>query len=92
MTKTAEDSVKEAVTRKQDQHILLTVQDTDLAAREAHYKPAVGEITLERMTDTRKPSKTLKPLKSKLPKRPLFSVHRLVCYGQNRLEIKRLPH
>ena len=37
MTKTAEDSVKEAVTRKQDQHILLKVQDTDLAAREAHY-------------------------------------------------------
>ena len=37
MTKTAEDSVKVAVTRKQDQHILLNVQDTDLAAREAHY-------------------------------------------------------
>ena len=37
MTKTAEDSVKEAVTRKQDQHILLKVQDIDLAAREAHY-------------------------------------------------------
>ena len=37
MTKTAEDSVKEAVTRKQDQHILLKVQHTDLAAREAHY-------------------------------------------------------
>ena len=37
MTKTPEDSVKEAVTRKQDQHILLKVQDTDLAAREAHY-------------------------------------------------------
>ena len=37
MTKTAEDSVKEAVTRKQDQRILLKVQDTDLAAREAHY-------------------------------------------------------
>ena len=37
MTKTAEDSVKEAATRKQDQHILLKVQDTDLAAREAHY-------------------------------------------------------
>ena len=32
--------------------------------------PPVGEITLERMTDTRKPSKTLKPLKSKLPTRP----------------------
>ena len=37
MTQTAEDSVKEAVTRKQDQHILLKVQDTYLAAREAHY-------------------------------------------------------
>ena len=35
--KTAEDSVKEATKRKQDQHILLKVQDTDLAAREAHY-------------------------------------------------------
>ena len=31
--------------------------------------PPVGEITLERMTDTREPSKTLKPLKSKLPTR-----------------------
>ena len=37
MTKTVEDSVEEAVTRKQDQHILLKVQVTDLAAREAHY-------------------------------------------------------
>ena len=37
MTKTAEDSVKDAVTRKQDQHILLKVHDTDLAAQEAHY-------------------------------------------------------
>ena len=37
MTKTAEDSVKEAVSRKQDQHILLKVQDTDLATQEAHY-------------------------------------------------------
>ena len=34
MTKTAENSVKEAVTRKLDEHILLKVQDTDLAARE----------------------------------------------------------
>ena len=39
----------------------------------------VGEITLERMTDTRKPPKTLKPLESKLPTRlyifsTLFSV------------------
>ena len=51
--------------------------------------PPVGEITLERMTDTRKPSKTLTPLKSKLPTRPYK--HLSVCYGQNRLEIKRLP-
>ena len=35
--KTAEDSAKEATKRKQDQHILLKVQDTDLAALEAHY-------------------------------------------------------
>ena len=42
MRKTAEDSVKEATKRKQDQHILLKVQDTDLAAREAHYH-AVSE-------------------------------------------------
>ena len=38
MVKTAEDSAKEAFKRKQDQHILLKVQDTDLAAREAHYR------------------------------------------------------
>ena len=37
IAKTAEDSAKEATKRKQDQHILLKVQDTDLAAREAHY-------------------------------------------------------
>ena len=57
--------------------------------------PPVGEITLERMTFTTKPPKTLKPLKSKLPTRPykrIISIHRSVCYGQNRLEIKRLPH
>ena len=37
MAKTAEESAKEATKRKQDQHILLKVQDTDLAARGAHY-------------------------------------------------------
>ena len=38
MTKATEDCVKEATNKKQDQHILLKVQDyTDLAAREAHY-------------------------------------------------------
>jgi len=57
--------------------------------------PPVGEITLERMTEIRKPSKTLKPLMSKLPTRPylniIFSTSSSVCYGQNRLEIQRLP-
>ena len=37
MAKTAEDPAKEATKRNQDQHILLKVQDTELAAREAHY-------------------------------------------------------
>ena len=37
MAKTAEDSAKEATKNQQDQHILLKVQDTVLAAREAHY-------------------------------------------------------
>ena len=37
MTKTAEVSAKEATKRKKDQHILLKVQDTDLAAREVRY-------------------------------------------------------
>ena len=38
MTKATEDCVKEATNKKkQDQHILFKVQDTDLPAREAHY-------------------------------------------------------
>ena len=37
MAKTAEDYAKEATKRKQDQHILLKMQDTDLAVREAHF-------------------------------------------------------
>ena len=67
MTKTAEDSVKEAVTRKQDQHILLKCKPLTWLLEKHITMPPVGEITLERVTDTRKPSKTLKPLKSKLP-------------------------
>ena len=70
MTKPVEDSVKEATKRKQNQNILLNVQDTDLLLEKHITMPPVGEITLERMTDTRKPPKTLKPLKSKLPTRP----------------------
>ena len=74
MTKAAEDSVKEAVTRKQDQHILLKVQDMTWLLEKHITMPPVGEITLERMRDTRKPPKTLKLLKSKLPTRPyIFS-------------------
>ena len=53
-----------------DQHILLKVQDTDLAAWEAHYHATCQRDYTREDTDTRKPSKTLKPLKSKLPTRP----------------------
>ena len=71
MTKTAEDFVKEAVTRKQDQHILLKVQDTDLAAREAHYHASCRrDYTQEDDRRQETIRKTLKPLKSKLPTRP----------------------
>ena len=46
--------------------------------------PPVGEITLERMTDTRKPSKALKPLKSKLPTRPyIFSISFSVLWAES---------
>ena len=62
MTKTAEDSVKDAVTRKQDQHILLKVQDTDMTAREAHYQATCWrEYTREddRHRETIKDTKTI---------------------------------
>ena len=44
--------------------------------------PPVGEITLERMTDTRKPSKTLKPLKSKLPTRPYKHYFQYIVWAE----------
>ena len=47
--------------------------------------PPVGEITLERMTDTRKPSKILKPLKSKLPTRPYIYFQYIVQYAMGRI-------
>ena len=62
MTKTAEDSVKEATKRKQDQPILLKVQDTDLAAGEAHYNATCRRnYTLEddRHQETVKDAKTI---------------------------------
>ena len=68
MTKTTEDSVKDAVTRKQDQHILLKVQDTDSAAREAHYHATCRrDYTREddRHQETIKDSKTIEEQTSK---------------------------
>ena len=62
MTKTAEDFSKEAVTRKQDQHIFFKVQDTDLAAREAHYHATCQrDYTREddRHQETAKDTKTI---------------------------------
>ena len=93
MTKTAEDSVKEATKRKQDQHILLKVQDTDLAAREARYHATCRrDYTREddRHQETIKDTKTIEEQASNKTI-IIFSVHRSVCYGQNHLEIKRLP-
>ena len=94
MTKTAEDSAKEATKRKQDQHILLKVQDTDLTAREAHYHATCQrDYTREddRHQETVKDTKTIEEQASNMTIQTLFSVHRSVCYGQNRLELKRLP-
>ena len=62
MAKTAEDSAKEATKRKQDQHILLKVQETDLATREAHYHATCRrDYTREddRHQETTKDTKTI---------------------------------
>ena len=56
-----QDFVKKATKRKQDQHILLKVQDTDLAAGEAHYNATYRrDYTLEndRHQETVKDTKT----------------------------------
>ena len=56
-----QDSVKKATKRKQDQHILLKVQDTVLAAGEAHYNATYRrDYTLEndRHQETVKDTKT----------------------------------
>jgi len=91
MAKTAEDSAKEATKRKQDQHILLKVQDTDLAAREAHYH-ATCRRDYTREDDRHQ--ETIKDIEEQASSKTIniFSVHSSVCYAQNRLEIKRLPH
>ena len=70
MAKTAEDSAKEVTKRKQDQHILLKMQDTDLAVREAHYHASCRRDYTQEDDRHQETSKTLKPLKSKLPTRP----------------------
>ena len=87
MTKTAEGSVKETATRKQDQHILFKVQDTDLAAREAHYHATC------RRNYTREDDRHQETIEEQASNKTTstFSVHRSVCYRQDRLEIKRLP-
>ena len=68
LTKTAEDSVKEATKRKQDQLILLKVQDTDLAAREAHYHATCRRDYIredDRHQETTKDTKTIEELPNK---------------------------
>ena len=54
--------------------------------------PPVGEITLGRMTDTRKPSKTLKPLTIKLPTRPCKHYFQyIVQYVMGRITVTIQP-
>ena len=60
MAKTAEDSAKEATKTKQDQYILLKVQILTWLLEKHITMPPVREITLERMTDTRKTIKDTK--------------------------------
>ena len=76
MTKTAEDSV----TRKQDQHILLKMQDTDLAARDVHYHATCWrDYTREddRQQETKKDTKTFEEQASNKTIN-IFSVHHSV--------------
>ena len=78
----------------QENKILLKVQDTDLAAREAHYHATCRrDYTREdgRHQETIKDTKTIEEQASNKTIN-IFSVHSSVCYAQNRLEIKRLPH
>ena len=69
------------------------MQDTDLAAREAHYHAICRrDYTREddRHQETIKDTKTIEEQASNKTI-DIFSVHRSLCYWQNRLEIKRLP-
>ena len=70
ITKTAEDSVKESVTRKQDQHILLKVKDTDLDAPEAHYHATCLRDYTREDDKHQETTKDTKTIEEKLPTRP----------------------
>ena len=73
MAKPAEDSAKEATKKqtKKDQHILLKVQDTDLAAREAHYHATCRrDYTREDDRHQEAIKDTFTKSKRKLPTRP----------------------
>ena len=86
MTKTAEDSAKEATKRKQDQHILLKVQDTDLAAREAHYHATCRrDYTREddKHQETIKDTKTIEEQATARPYKHYFQC--IVQYAMGRI-------
>ena len=62
--------------------------------REAHYHATCRrDYTREddKHQETIKDTKTIEEQASNKTIQTLFSVHRSVCYGQNRLDIKRLP-
>ena len=74
VTKTSEDSVKKQSQENKTNTSFSRCKILTWLLEKHITMPPVREIILERMTDTRKPSKTLKSLKSKLPARPyIFS-------------------
>ena len=84
MTKTAEDSVEEAVTRKQDQHILLKVQDTDLAAREAHYHATCPRDYTPKDDGHQQTTKDTKTTEEQASSKTLYFQY-IVQYGMRRI-------
>ena len=84
MTKKAEDSVEEAVTRKRDQHILLKVQDTDLAAREAHYHATCRRDYTREDDRHQKTTKDTKTIEEQASSKTIYFQY-IVQYGMRRI-------
>ena len=89
--KAAEESVKEAASGNQDDHIPVKVQDADLAVPQARYHASVGEATLRGRDTPGSPQRhTLKLSKSKLPTRPNFSTSSSMLKAASYREERRI--